>query len=660
MKFLFAIIAMGASFVSGAASAYKCAEIAPQHAALRQRLIESIRASDIAEMEKVCREGTALAPDDALWHYNLACALARRGAPDEALEELAAAVELGVRDTGRITADRDFKSIAADRRFAQIVERAKKLGKLPPPGQESKVPLKGVAGSSLTLAERNLEWNFEADAFEAKIELSDPPGAGPREAAARYNGPVKEKLARWLAEGTAAGNLGDLYMNRDAGHSRIATTNFPYLTSIGWEAAAKARNLDQFTPNALSTLPVFGNASLAIVKGFLWRSAGRINVTDSRAAMRMQRIYLNNQFWVFPAVKDFSAGATSRVDLILAAAPFHLLSAGASFSDRRFVNAALAASAAMRPETKRAAVNAHLLGPTLQWLFRRCHPSVKDPADYLAPDAHPTAFGVNDLNVDALVEKAHDLKPGELPPVAMLALANSRAAPLVYARAGVDYPDCAPEFVALTPFSNLIVLRRPVARREFIFCAAAAPGAPGAEFAWKVVHGPAAAVEISAPADDDDDAPRKGRALIRVDARLLVPGERVDVACFAKAPGTEWGAPSYISFSLPALAEVEWGADGHADSIDYSNPRGRYSDPLVSLPRRWKDVYRRDRNGNISGFDRYRDGEVVAKFAADGRRIAEEDSGGKPVKLVEVKYMVRDSLGPGLPPELTWADADQE
>jgi tetratricopeptide (TPR) repeat protein len=61
-------------------------------------------------------------PDDAGVHYNLACAKARAGQADEALEHLARAVELRARFAGYAQTDEDLASIKGDARFPRPEE----------------------------------------------------------------------------------------------------------------------------------------------------------------------------------------------------------------------------------------------------------------------------------------------------------------------------------------------------------------------------------------------------------------------------------------------------------------------------------------------------------------------------------------------------------
>ena len=658
------IAVLAAAAVAGpsatALTAYECAAIAPRHAALRLRLVDCTRRSDAKGMEAVCREGVELAPDDALWHYNLACALSYGENRDEAFAELEKSVRLGVRDVEMIRKDADLKIISGDPRFEKTLALARELGDSLPPGKAPVVPAAAAADGTLTLAETNLTWNFDANCFVASVDPSVVTAKLAAAEADRYNGPAKARIAKWLREGTAAGNAGEFYFNRDAGHSRLAVTNYPGLISVRLDKKGRDLGLDRLTPNVGMPCPVFGNASLALTQGYLWRSLGRLHMTDPALAAQLQSAYVNNQFWVFPAVDDFSSVATNMVDRFHAVTPGQLLTEGRSWSDQQFLRAALAASAAMRPETKGFAVREHLLAPTLQWLFRRMRPGVGTDEGYLTSKAHPTAFGKKDLDVDALVERAHSLRPEDIPPAATLGLVNSATYPVKYPQPVVDYPDIAPEFVTMTPFSIGVVLRDARAKRTFLVKAAPFPaGMRDVTFKWAVVHGNADAVKIEPPLGESPLAPGRGVAQITVDRRLLKPGERIDVACFGKRPGTSFGAPSFVSFSAVPLEKREWRDDGRIASIDYTNPDDLYCDPMVALPRRWKDVYSYDKDGECTGFTRYSDaGEKRGEFTRRGERIVERAPGGTPRRTVRVRYITRDTGVPDMPPELTYVDED--
>ena len=184
-----------AAAAAHATSAYGYYAVAAQHQQLRMRFVDCVRRSDAKGMEEVCRAGIELVGDDPLWHYNLACALSYRDDFSEAFEELEKAVRLGVRDVEMIKSDGDLKRISGDPRFAKVVDLARELGDSLPPGKTPVVPAVVPPDLRLTVVETNLDWNFDANCFVAKVDMASVTSAVPKDAADRYNGPAKKKIS---------------------------------------------------------------------------------------------------------------------------------------------------------------------------------------------------------------------------------------------------------------------------------------------------------------------------------------------------------------------------------------------------------------------------------------------------------------------------------
>ena len=126
----------------------------PEHERLRAEFTRAVRAGDVKAMESAARSGAELLPDDPTWAYNLACSLAYHEKPDEALDQLDAAVDLGFRDADAMEADGDLKRISSNRRFAEIVKRARDTRERPILfGPMAVTPATGVTGDSLARAE---------------------------------------------------------------------------------------------------------------------------------------------------------------------------------------------------------------------------------------------------------------------------------------------------------------------------------------------------------------------------------------------------------------------------------------------------------------------------------------------------------------------------
>ena len=662
--FIFAVavssLALSADVPVRAPSVYDMYHLWPRHCQLRQQMIDALKRGDVKTMESVCRSALEIMPTDATWRYNLACALAYRETPDLALAELDKAIEAGFRDADAIAKDGDLSRIAKDPRFAKLVEKARELKGKPVEGRPDHKPAEAPAGSTITINETNIVWNFDSGVFEALVKLGDPkqplPTLAARYSASKPTSPERPYVAAWLSGGSGAGNTGDLYVNRDGGHSMLALGDFPNITSIQYDAQARARKLNVDIPNTLfGTTPVFGNISRGRTKGAFWRSMARVSFTDPGIATRMDLFYRNNQFWVIPSVNDVGKPELNIDDAFPANAPFQFVSLGASWSDQPFLRAALAASASFRVPTKQALVRRHLMAPTLQWLLRSTQKGIASEDDYLSPSAHPSAFDAKRLDAAEIVKRAHELKMEEIPPAVSLALINSRLFPIRFPEPGRDYPDTLSELLFATPSAISMILRAPDGERTYLVRAQTFPEPdPTAVFAWRVVHGPADAVKISPPLGETINGPENGFAQIKIDRRHLT--NRIDVACFAKSTHTKFGAPSIISFFPIPQEKRTYRPDGQIAAIDYTNPDRLYSDPAVALPRHWTDTYDYTPDGKPLGFTRSYNGEASASFTAKGERIVERNPDGTPKKLVRVKYTPRGTGDAIQPVELTYLD----
>ena len=640
-------------------SIWRMPQLWPRHMQLRGQLADVLKRGDAARMEEICREALRVFPGDATWHYNLACAVSQLGKSANALNELDKAIDFGFRNAKLIDKDPDFARIRENPRFAELVKKASDLAGKPVLGRPETRSANALPNGKLVLDDTNVTWNFDIGVFEAHFRIAEPATPIASQAGAfdksEPKSPELPYVRTWISDGTGASNLGDIYVNRDHGHSPLTVGDFPGIVSVKYCPAAHAAQLDLDHPNTLfPNCAVFGNISRARLGGAFWRSLGRASMTDSGLAMRMHLLYRNNQFWVMPAHHDF--GKKDIGDVFPGIAPFQFITVGSSWSDQGFLRAALAASASFPKETKQAIIRQHLMGPTLQWLMRSAQRGVKTEDDYLSPKAHPAAFPGSRLDRVRLVEKAHALRPEQIPPLAALNLINSKIRPLRYPVPVRDFPDTSSEILYNTPSAICLVLRAPDGIRKFQFRAhgEGASRTAATVFTWRVMHGDASAVKIAAIPDDANATPEKGFVQITVDRRNIK--ERIDVACFAKADGTEWGAPSFISFfPIPQEARV-YRPDGKIASIDYSNPEGVYSDPLVSLPRHWKDTYSYDDTGKMLGWIRSYNGRDTASFTAAGDRIVERNADGTPAKAVHVRYVPRSSSDKLEPLTLSYLD----
>ncbi len=485
-----------------ALSVWDCPARQAKHEALRSGFISAMRTGNASEMADVAGKGVELLPDEPVWRYNLACAEARLGNKQKAFEHLERAIWLGFRDPGAIEEDSDFKAYTGDTKFQALVLLAERLQSEPlKEGPYAAVPVRAAAGGTVTLSKRNLTWNFDAGCFLAKLQI---------------------------VNGVSDGNAGDLYMNRDANHSVLKKSEFPGVTVVALDKEGHARGADLDLPNMMFPCPVFGNCSRAMTQGKLWRSLPRAMVTTMAGRLPLfYKLYMDNQFWVFPAVSDCPP-LGKLGDVFASVTPYCLATQGRSWSDQYYLKAALDVSRALPREVKREIVARKLLSPTIQALLRRSLLGVETEEDYLSPKAHPTAFPAEGLDLHRLRTAAASMTVKDIAPVAVIGGVAGSAS---------QYAGRLPEMTYASPCAWAFVLRGPEETRTFKVMVSG-----GESYAFAQVHGDPEAVKIARTAVN--------RAELRIDKTRINSTNRVDVAVFAKSKTSSWGAPSFLSFAV--------------------------------------------------------------------------------------------------------------
>ena len=487
------------------------------HTQLRAQFIESIRQGDTETMAETCEKAVKLLPDDPTWAYNRACALAYFKDQEAALDALENAIDLGFRDADAIKNDRDLKRLEKNPRFKELIEYAQDMaGKPLLFGPNAVVPATGVFGRTVAIGAQNLQWNFDLGCFDVKMNL---------------------------VAASSGGNTGDLYMNRDGGHSMLTVTNWPGLTPVRLDSEGRQRGADLDFPNMNFPYPVFGNCSRALTAGPYWRSLPRALMTsESYRISTMAKFYLSNQFWVFPAVDDYNMTTNGHGDVFMSVTPYWIATKGRSYSDQYYLRAALEASKSFHPNVKHELVSKGLLAPTIQAIIRKSLRSVKSPEEYLSPKAHPTCFPPSALDMDRLKKIASSMKTAQIPPVATIAMV---------APENVEYSGSLPELTYATPCAWAFVLRAAKPERNFIIKARG-----GEEYEFALVHDELEAGRLERLSAD--------AVKVTIDKTKLSPTNRVDMAVFAKNAKSDWGAPAYVSFG----------------AVD---PKAPYSDPVLTV-----------------------------------------------------------------------------
>ena len=180
------------------------------------------------------------------------------------------------------------------------------LAATPPAPPPAPVPAP-IADGVAPVAAANTAWNPAAERLEAFF--APPEGKPGPVLPARPKTAALDILREHWKRGRAAGNVGDLYDNRDRGHSTLKPEAFPQLAHVAYSPEARAAELDYgLQDKLLFDRPTFGNSSTAVTGGVLWRSLPRLAMTqgDGTGPLRLWQNAEANALYVYPAHKDWT------------------------------------------------------------------------------------------------------------------------------------------------------------------------------------------------------------------------------------------------------------------------------------------------------------------------------------------------------------------
>lgn len=239
----------------------------------------------------------------------------------------------------------------------------------------------------------------------------------------RGNSEIAQLLNTWYAAGTAAGNIGDYYDNRDGNHSRIKVTDYLQLSEIKYTEAQKKSKADWGAQKAILPNVVVGNSSTSSSVWSLGSMARMLYGTQHKGLQLLKHQYHGNNLYIYPEHRDHdpgSGGFPGHGDLYMANSPYLLISQGSSGSDKKFLHACLQTLAAFKPQVKQELIRSGTLMPTLQAVLRKSYQQVTTPSAYLSGAAHPTVFNGDNLDAYKMIHRAQAMERDTIPPVVQL------------------------------------------------------------------------------------------------------------------------------------------------------------------------------------------------------------------------------------------------
>lgn len=383
-------------------------------------------------------------------------------------------------------------------------------------------------------------------------------------------GEVGDLLRKWYSEGTAAGNVGDYYDNRDGRHSRLNLAPYPQLQAIEYsEEQVKARQNWGMQEKILPHV-VFGNSSTSAPP-----SRGGSNLrgyyTQPRGLEFLFGQYARNNLYIYPEHRDHDPGHNGvggYGDLFPTNTPYLIASQGSSGSDQAFMRVLPFVLAAFRPEVKRKLIQSGLLMPTIQMILRITNSHLRSSAEYLTGKAHPSVFLGRDVNAKKMVEMAHGISLSTIPPIALITVLKEDT-PVN----GIDYFDPErTEKLADTPAVIARIFRGSDYLRKMTVSAEGSGDLNNRplKFHWVVLRGDPDRIKIEYLNDSrsvaEIEVPYHARFPVSEDSTL--ESNRVDIGVFVHN-GTYYSPPAFITFYALDSEARTYGADGRPIEIAY-------------------------------------------------------------------------------------------
>ena len=398
---------------SGGAGAQKVSVFAmPKAQEAQLALAGMVRSGDLDKAAPLVEQILGRFPTLPFPNFVAAVLSVRKGDGEGALGFLETAFANGFRDPGALEQNALFNPIRNDPRFADLLARMK----APAAEREAQTTEpRPVQNGEAEVEEDNTGWDPRLNllqssfTFNSKLFASRTVDGGQDKAA--------DLLNDLFRGGKAAGNIGDLYDNRDRGHSPIAKTLLPQVAMVKYGSGAKASGLDYgFNSKLFYNAPAFGNSSVGVNGMF---SVARMALGNPREASILYLQYRANQLYVYPSVHDYSA---KTGDAFTANTPYTLVSLGKSRSDKPFLHAVANILAAFKPDVKKDLIARKLLMPTVQMVFRRGLKGVESDGDYLSGKAHPVVFDGERIDREKMIRLANGLESADIPPMVALSV----------------------------------------------------------------------------------------------------------------------------------------------------------------------------------------------------------------------------------------------
>jgi hypothetical protein len=450
-----------------------------------------------------------------------------------------------------------------------------------------------------------------SDALQEKSDARARESEARKQPIAPAGSEIGDILRRWYADGSAAGNTGDYYDNRDTGHSPLDLNRHPQILPINSNERGRQTRI---LPNV-----VFGNSSTSF-QATDGGSNPRAYYVSAQGVNFLYNQYARNNLYIYPEHQDYDPGRNGGGgygDLYPINTPYLITSQGSSGSDQPFMHAVAYTLAAFRPEVKQKLKESGFLMPTVQMLLRISSRRVAADADYLTGKAHPPVFQGDEINARKMVEMAHDIYLSNVPPLALIRVVNEDTP--VFGR---DYFEPGrTEKLADTPAAVGRIFRGSAGTRSITIDASESKDLNGKplKFFWTVLQGDARRIKISYLNPEHSMAKITVPYFRRfpVDGMPRLETNRVDIGIFVHN-GTYYSPPAFLTFYAFDSEARTYATDGRVIDIGYNAGTASIS---VSD---WAVLLRMLKSDGAGWPERLLRGRFSADELADFRNIADE------------------------------------
>ena len=546
----------------------------------------------------VALEGIALKIEPPIWYYNYACALARMGKKDDAIQALEQAIVSGYNEPSHANEDKDMDLLRRDSRFKKLMAMCGEIKD----GWRSPKENARIKNGAIRLNDTNIYWGFNDASYLVNV-------VGATSNTLIYLDHNAEH--RFKPSGDMI-NVEYSEELQDLGRTR-GTANFNFINT------ATGRNI----PTILGCSAVYKEDRTNYVHSVPARMWGSSDASQNEA----RHLYMN-VLGVYGIGTDYAA---DDVDRIFGWSPVSLVYYDHDYPDE-LVRICDEAWRAMKPDVRTKGGVRQLLG-----VIRRSQKCVKSETDFMSSAAQRPAISIESIDEDKVVDLASKLdEPYPEIPVILRAEIGFEETPITDLwTVPYDRP------IACKSIHNAVYVARWGERTGKLIVTVRCDPEDG-ELVWRTLQGDPSKVHFIKRAPIKQD--KVVYEVMEIDCDYqeafdveLVDGPkmkstRVDIGCFRVKDGVA-SVPAIVSIYYMPAEKREYGEDGLLASVDYTKPQIPGWMPSFCPKANFKDNFHWTKDGKCTGWTRVSPTGKRTEFTREGLVIMTRDKLGRPLDV---------------------------